>query len=381
MSPQFSLSCPQSRRAVITRSRPFMSGIVCRGLQLLLLCLLSPWVLAQAPTPVTVPTWRYDLTHAGQNTRETALTPSNVNATSFGKLFTLPVDSTVYAQPLYMPGLKMSDGLVHNVLFVATENDSIYAFDADSNLGADAHPLWQISLLTAAHGAASGATAVPYADTGSADVTPTVGVTGTPAINTSTNTMYLVAATKENGAYISRLHAINILTGAEQAGSPVNIPATVSGTGAGSSGGKVTFSPLWQNQRPAVDYYNGYVYFGYASHGDKNNWHGWLFAYDATTLKQTAVLCLTPNDIGGGVWGSGSAFPIDTSVSGGRMFVPTGNGGWSSPPFTASTNFGESVVAFTIANGALTPTDEFTAFNYASLNTRDWDQGAGGLLM
>jgi hypothetical protein len=222
---------------------------------------------------------------------------------------------------------------------------------------------------------------VPYADTGSADVAPTIGVTGTPAINSATNTMYLVAATKENGAYFSRLHAINIITGAEQSGSPVNITATVSGTGAGSSGGEVTFSPLWQNQRPAVDYYNGYVYFGYASHGDKNNWHGWLFAYDATTLKQTAVLCLTPNDIGGGVWGSGSAFPIDTSVSGGRMFVVTGNGGWSSPPFTASTDFGESVIAFNIANGKLTPTDEFTAFNYASLNTHDWDQGSGGLLM
>ncbi|WP_162601498.1 chitobiase/beta-hexosaminidase C-terminal domain-containing protein [Occallatibacter savannae] len=328
-----------------------------------------------------MPTWRYDLAHAGQNTNETALIPTNINGTSFGKLFSVPVDSTVYAQPLYMPGLKMSDGLVHNVLFVATENDSVYAFDADSNLGANNKPIWQISLLTPAHGASSGATAVPYADTGSADVAPTVGVTGTPAINSATNTMYLVAATKENGTYFSRLHAINIITGAEQSGSPVNITATVSGTGAGSSGGKVTFSPLWQNQRPAVDYYNGYVYFGYASHGDKNNWHGWLFAYDATTLKQTAVLCVTPNDIGGGVWGSGSAFPIDTSVSGGRMFVVTGNGGWSSPPFTPGTDFGESVIAFNIANGNLTPTDEFTAFNYASLNTRDWDQGSGGLLM
>ncbi|WP_162601605.1 chitobiase/beta-hexosaminidase C-terminal domain-containing protein [Occallatibacter savannae] len=321
------------------------------------------------------------MTHAGQNTNETALTPTNVNGTSFGKLFSVPVDSTVYAQPLYMPGLKMNDGLVHNVLFVATENDSVYAFDADSNLGADAHPLWQSSLLTAAHGAGSGATAVPDADTGSADVAPTIGVTGTPAINSATNTMYLVAATKENGVYFSRLHAINIITGAEQTGSPVNITATVPGTGAGSSGGQVTFSPLWQNQRPAVDYYNGYVYFGYAAHGDKNNWHGWLFAYDATTLKQTSVLCLTPNDIGGGVWGSGSAFPIDTSVSGGRMFVVTGNGGWSAPPFTASTDLGESVIAFNIANGKLTPIDEFTPFNYASLNTHDWDQGSGGLLM
>ncbi|HEX8712668.1 MAG TPA: hypothetical protein VF730_12400, partial [Terracidiphilus sp.] len=117
------------------------------------LFLFAAGVLAQTPTPVAVPTWRYDLTHAGQNTQETALNPTNVNVTSFGKLFSVSVDSTVYAQPLYIPGLKMSDGLVHNVLFVATENDSIYAFDADSNQGADAKPLWQISLLTAAHGA------------------------------------------------------------------------------------------------------------------------------------------------------------------------------------------------------------------------------------
>jgi hypothetical protein len=148
-----------------------------------LLCAwLSPWTVAQTPTAVPVLTWRYDLTHAGQNTSETALNPTNVNKSSFGKLFSLPVDSTLYAQPLYVPGLKMSDGQVHNVVFVATENDSVYAFDADSNQGADAKPIWQISLLTAAHGAGSGATAVPDADTGSADVAPTIGVTGTPAI-------------------------------------------------------------------------------------------------------------------------------------------------------------------------------------------------------
>lgn len=343
--------------------------------------MLSPGVLAQTPTPVPVPTWRYDLTHAGENTQETALTPTNVNVSSFGKLFSLTVDSTVYAQPLYLPGLTMSDGLVHNVLFVATENDSIYAFDADSNQGADAKPIWQISLLTAAYGAGAGATAVPWQDTGSPDVAPTVGITGTPAINPATNTMYVVANTKENGVYFSRLHAINIITGAEQAGSPVNISATVAGTGAGSSGGQITFSPLWQNQRTALNYYNGYVYFGYAAHGDLNAWHGWLFAYNASTLQQTAVLCLSPDDIGAGVWGSGAGMPIDTSISGGRMFVVTGNGDRSAPPFNSSTDYGESVIAFNIANGQFTPTDEFTPFDYLTENDHDWDQGSGGLLM
>ena len=129
------------------------SMIAHRFLTTAFLCTLLTSVAAQTPTAVPVLTWRYDLTHAGQNTQETALTPANVNTQTFGKLFPIPVDSTVYAQPLYVPALKMSDGLVHNVLFVATENDSIYAFDADSNGGADAKPIWQVSLLTAAYGA------------------------------------------------------------------------------------------------------------------------------------------------------------------------------------------------------------------------------------
>ena len=352
-----------------------------RLLAFALICAPFTSLVAQSPTPVPVPTWRYDLTHAGQNTQETALTPANVNTQSFGKLFSLPVDSTVYAQPLYIPGLKMSDGIVHNVLFVATENDSVYAFDADSKSGANAKPIWQVSLLTAAYGAGAGATAVPYQDTGSPDVAPTVGITGTPAINSATNTMYLVANTKENGVYFSRLHAINIINGAEQPNSPVNITATAAGTGAGSSGGQITFSPLWENQRAALNYYNGYVYFAYAAHGDLNNWHGWLFAYNATTLQQSAALCLTPNDIGGGIWGSGGGMPIDTNISGGRMFVVTGNGARSNPPFNASTDFGQSVIAFNLANGALTPTDSWTSFNYQTLNTQDWDQAGGTALM
>ena len=341
-----------------------------------------PDLPAQTPTPVPVPTWRYDLTHAGQNTQETALTPANVNVSSFGKLFSLSVDSTVYAQPLYVPGLKMSDGLVHNVLFVATENDSIYAFDADSNGGANAQPIWQVSLLTAAYGAGAGATAVPWADTGSPDVAPTIGITGTPTINPLTNTMYVVAATKENGAYFSRLHAINIFTGAEQANSPVNITATIAGTGNGSSGGQLSFSPLWENQRTALNYYNGYVYFAYGAHGDNGPWHGWLFSYNATTLAQNAVLCLSPNGSGAGIWASGAGMPIDEDSPGGRMFLVTGNGTYSSyPPFNANTELGESIVDFSLTNGGITPTDAFTSFNYELLNDHDWDLGSGGVLM
>lgn len=357
-------------------------SLLLRAVSIALLCLIAGNLTAQTPTPVPVPTWRYDLTHAGQNTQETALTPSNVNPSSFGKLFALPVDSTVYAQPLYVPGLKMGDGQIHNVLFVATENDSIYAFDADSNGGTNAKPLWQISLLTSAYGAASGAVAPPWQDNGSPDVAPTVGITGTPAIDTATNTMYVVGSTKENGAYFSRLHAINIITGKEQPNSPVNITATVSGTGNGSSGGQLAFSALWENQRPALNFYNGYVYIGYASHGDNGPWHGWLFAYNGTTMQQTDVLCLSPNGVGAGVWAAGAGLPIDTTISGGRMYVVTGNGTrTSTPPFPAGSAYGESVVAFSLANGKITPVDIFTPFNFQTLNDHDWDQGSGGLLM
>ena len=381
MTAQFRLLRSQCQSLLFAQCLGFSSAVI-RTCVWSLLFAISPLLFAQIPTPVPVTTWRYDLSHAGQNTRETALNPSNVNPNSFGKLFTLPVDSTVYAQPLYVPGLKMSDGLVHNVLFVATENDSVYAFDADSNGGSNASPLWHASLLTSAYGAASGATAVPWQDNGSPDVAPTVGITGTPAIDTATNTIFLVSSTKENGAYFSRLHAINIITGKEQPNSPVNISATVAGTGNGSSGGQLSFSALWENQRPALNFYNGYVYIGYAAHGDNGPWHGWLFAYNATTLQQTSVLCLSPNGVGAGIWAAGAGLPIDNTVSGGRMYIVTGNGTRSStPPFSASSAYGESVVAFSLASGKITPVDVFTPFNFQTLNDHDWDQGSGGLLM
>jgi len=377
------ISCssdPTERAFVTNRKATSKTEMFCRVL-LAIICATTAPLFAQTPTPVPVPTWRYDLTHAGQNTSETALTPANVNPDSFGKLFSLKVDSTVYPQPLYIPNLKMSDGQTHNVLFIATSNDTIYAFDADSNGGANASPIWKISLAGTDHGAGAGATSIPWQDTGSPDVAPTVGITGTPAIDPTTNTMFVVAATKENGTYFSRLHAINLINGAEQPNSPVEIKASVAGTGNGSAGGQLAFSPLWENQRPALDFYNGHVYIGFGAHGDNGPWHGWLFAYDATTLQQTAVLCLSPNGSGAGLWGSGAGFPIDDGAPGGRMFLATGNGTRTSPPFDAKSEYGESVVAFSLANGGLKPIDEFTPFNYQILNNHDWDLGAGGVLM
>ena len=386
----------------LSDSKPAVSAFIDKALRslvalslsaLALSCMPTAGLLAQTPTPVPVLTWRYDLTHEGQNTNETALTPANVNPTSFGKLFSVSVDSTVYSQPLYVPGLKMSDGVVHNVLFVATENDSIYAFDADSNGGSNTSALWHITLLDAAHGAGPGATAIPGSEQGIApqgDIGPTIGITGTATINPATNTMYVVGNTVENGVFFSRLHAINILTGAEQSSpavqtSPVVISATVPGTGTASSGGQLSFDPLIENQRPALDFYNGYVYIGYAAHGDIGNWHGWLFAYNATTMAQSAAFCFSPNGEGVGIWQSGAGMPIDDDATGGRMFVSTGNNGTQNdivdPTDYANGQYGESIMNFSLANGGLAPTDEFTSFNWKALDSADLDQGGGGVLM
>jgi hypothetical protein len=182
----------------------------------------------------------------------------------------------------------------------------------------------------------------------------------------------------EKGAYFSRLHAINIITGAEQSSpavqkSPVVISATVAGTGTGSSGGQLAFDPLIENQRPALDYYNGYVYIGYAAHGDIGPWHGWLFAYNATTMAQSAVLCLSPNGAGAGIWASGAGLPIDDDATGGRMFVVTGNNGTKKDtpptiPHLRMRNLARASSTFSLANGGLTPTDAFTSFNSKTLD-------------
>jgi hypothetical protein len=236
-------------------------------------------------------TWRYDNTHQGQNTQETVLTPTNVNTNTFGKLFTLTVDGQVYAQPLYVANLTIN-GATHNVIFIADEHDTVYAFDADSNGGTNSAPLWQASMLSTAHGATSGATTVPYTDvqSGAGDIHPEIGITSTPVIDLSNNTLFVLAKSKENGNYYQRLHALNILTGNEQPGSPTALTASVTGSGSGSSGGTLAFSSLWQNSRSALGLFNGNIYIAFGSHGDDGPWHGWVLVYNETTLARTAAI-------------------------------------------------------------------------------------------
>ncbi len=312
----------------------------------------------------------------GQNLNETILTPANVNPQQFGKLFTYAVDGYVYAQPLIKRNVAIAGKGTHDVVFVATEHDSVYAFDANSNQGANAQPLWHTSFINPANGF----TSVLSEDVGTSDIMPEVGITGTPVIDASTNTLFVVAKTKEVSGgttrFVQRLHALDIGSGAEKFGGPVVIDPSVRGTGDGNDGhGNVTFNALRQNQRAALSLINGVVYITWAGHADIPPFHGWIVGYDAKTLKQVMVFNDTPNGGEGGVWMSGGKIAADKS---GNLYVVTGNGDFNAN--TGGTNYGESVLRLS-TNGALKVTDYFTPFDYARLNQTDLDLGSGGMLI
>ena len=339
---------------------------------------------AQAQTNVV--TQHNDIARTGQNLNETILTPANVNSNTFGKLFSYSIDGQAYAQPLYVAGVRMGSGTVqagttHNVVFVATQHDSVYAFDADSNGGSNASPLWKITLLDSAHGAGSGATTVPNGDVGTDDINPEIGITATPVIDTASNTIYVVGKTKENGNYFQRLHALDITTGAEKSGSPVTLAAQVNGNGNGSSGGVLRFDAKLENNRAGLLLLNGIVYIAFAAHGDQGPYHGWILAYDAATLRQTSVFCATPNGAASGIWMSGAGLTADT-INSGRLFVATGNGAFNAgPPYNSSMNYGDDLIRLETSGGGMSVSDQFTAFNQQYLSNLDLDLGSGGVLL
>ena len=320
-------------------------------------------------------TYHYDSTRAGVNTYETMLTTSNVNSTTFGKKFTLPVVGAVYAQPLYVPNVAIPGMGTHNVLYVATANDSLYAFDADSNTGDNAAPLWQVSMIDMAHGAASRATVVYSSDLGCPDISPTYGITSTPVIDLTTGTIYLVANSIENGENIYRLHALDITSGAEKSGSPVVITASVTGTGDGSVAGILTFDPTHHLNRAALLLTGGNVYIGFGSHCDSSPWHGWLFSYNGASLAQNGVFVTTPNGGMGGIWMSGSGVAADAS---GNLYLATGNGTFDTTNVPA-TELGDSIIKLKASNLALL--DYFTPYNQLNMDNGDLDLGSGGVLL
>jgi hypothetical protein len=262
-------------------------------------------------------TFRNDGFRTGQNLFETVLTPSTVKPGAFGRLFTNPVDGMVYAQPLYVPTVEMADG-THNVVYVATELDSVYAFDADQPGPA----LWHTSFINAINGI----TAVPSSDLGRGDLVPWIGITATPVIDPDSQTLYVLSKeklTKPSVSYRQRLHALDIATGLEKFGGPVTITATVTGNGVGNVGGVISFDPLKQNDRSALTLVNGIVYLSFASHCDFGPYHGWILGYNASTLARSIVYNATPNGSDGGIWQSGCGLGVDTN---GDLIAISGNG-------------------------------------------------------
>jgi hypothetical protein len=316
-------------------------------------------------------TYHNDNMRTGQNLSETVLTPSNVNQATFGKLFSYQLDGMAFASPLYVPNVTIPGQGVHNVVYVATEHDSLYAFDAD---GLTSTPLWQKSFINPA----AGVTTVPAIDTGEVgDIPNEIGITSTPVIDPATNTIYLVAKTKEvvggTTTYPQRLHALDITTGAEKFGGPVVIQASVPGTGVGSQGGTLTFDSLRENQRTALLLVNGIIYFGFSSHGDVEPFHGWLLGYNKTTLQRVMVFCSTPNGDDGGIWMSGDGAAADST---GSIYLITGDGLFDAD--TGGVDYGDSYLRM---NPSGTVLDYFAPHNEGTLDEGNLDLGSGGALL
>jgi hypothetical protein len=313
--------------------------------------------------------YKYDGGITGQNLKETALTLSNVNQSTFGKLFSYTLDGQSYSQPLYVSSVPISGG-IHNVAYVATEHDTVYAFDAD---GAASGPFWSVNFTDQANGV----TTIPAADVGGGGpITPEVGITSTPVIDGNSGTIYVLVATKENGNYFHRLHALDILNGHEKFGGPVTIQATVSGTGSDSVNGQISFDTAFQLQRSALLLSNGVVYIAWASYNDIGPYHGWIMGYDASTLAQVRAWNATPNGQRGGIWMSGSPLSVDSA---GNLFVIVGNGTFDADQ--GGVDYGDSFLKLVPSASTFTVSDYFTPFNQSTLALNDIDVGSCGLTL
>jgi hypothetical protein len=317
---------------------------------------------------VNVTTYKYDSARTGQNVRETILSPASVSGGNFHRIFTASLDGYVYAQPLYVSGLNgvaggMS-GKAYDVVFTVTEHDSVYALDADSTNPAGSI-LWHHTYL----GAGEAPVSAP-ADISCGDLVPEVGITSTPVIDINSSTMYFVTKSKEaNNSLVQRLHAISLLDGSEKFGGPI----TIEGQTPDST---VRFDALRQFNRAALLLDAGKVIIGWASHCDVQPYHGWVMAYDSSTLKQLAVFTTTPNGSEGGVWMSGGGIAADAQH---RIFFSTGNGDYDG---AANQDYADTILRLDPqSNGEFKVGDWFTPWNQKSLDDRDLDLGAGGLLL
>ena len=331
-------------------------------------------VAATANAQTSVLTYHNDNARTGQNITETVLTPSNVNSNQFGRLFSQAVDGDVYAQPLYVSKLDSAGHGARNVVFIATEADSLYAFDADSASGADAGVLWRVSLLDAAHGAAPGATPVDGRhDLRCGGIVPAVGVTATPVIDPARKTLYVESFSKENDAFTHRLHALDLATGAERKGSPVLVTAHVGGAGQAD----IQFDPLRELGRAGVLLSHDRVYLSYGSSCDKPRYQGWVLAYDAATLADRGSFATAREHGKAAIWMSGAAPAADSQ---GNVFLATGDG-WFDGAVTPPRELGDSILKITPHGLQLTLSDYFTPYNQLLLSHHDGDLGSGGVLL
>ncbi|MGB8770741.1 MAG: PQQ-binding-like beta-propeller repeat protein [Candidatus Korobacteraceae bacterium] len=333
--------------------------------------------------PTDVVTYHYNAGRLGLNSLETTLTTSNVNSSSFGKLGLYPVDGKVDAQPLYLNQLNVQ-GNLHNTLFVVTENDSVYAFDADT--GAQ---LWRVSAL--------GPGETPSDDHGCSQITPQIGITDTPVIDRQqgpNGAIYFVAMTKDSSQnYHQRLHALDLTTGAELFGGPKEIQATYPGSGDGSQGGQVIFAPGQYAERAGLleyalrlDVRDNYVtiYIAFTSHCDYRPYTGWLMAYDGSTLAQKSVLNLTPNGNEGAIWMAGAGLAADTA---GNVYFLDANGTFdttlNSRGFPVNGDYGNSFikVSSSTIQGGLAVDDYFAMHNTVQESNADEDLGSGGTMV
>ncbi len=332
--------------------------------------------LQPTPTPQThtnVLTYRNDTLRTGQNLTETVLTTTNVKSSSFGKLFSVSVDGKVDAQPLYVSQLTIPANGTRFVVYAATEHDSVYAFDATSG-----QVFWQVSLL--------GAGESPSDDHGCGQVTPEIGITATPVIDLtagSHGTIYLLAMSKDaTGSYHHRLHALDITTGQEEFGAPVEIAASFPGTGDNSSNGQVIFDPQQYKSRPGLLLLNGVLYTGWGSHCDSRPYTGWLLAYDRLTLQQVGVFNFAPNGSEAALWNSGGGIVGDPAT--GRVFVSVANGSFDTTldanAFPSGGDFGNAFVRLNLSGGRFVAEDYWTMSNTVSESSQDEDLGSGGVI-
>jgi hypothetical protein len=338
---------------------------------------------------ISVVTQHNDNTRAGLNNLELVLTASNVNTSTFGKLFTMAIDDQVFAQPLMVGNLAIGSGN-HNVLFVATVNNTVYAYDGDNGTLYWKNNYTQTGMRPANSTDMSSTWCTPYTD-----FNYNIGIVGTPVIDTTTGTVYFVARSTDGNQFVQYLHAVNIINGNEQSGSPVAISASVPGSGDGSVSNVVSFDPRRNNQRQGLVLVNGVVYISFASHCDWNPYHGWILGYNAQTLQQQTVYNDTPDGENGGIWESGMGVAADVqgnlyvvtgngTVGQGNLFTSSGNGTDENSPNpnpADPTDRGESAMKLTSSGSGLQISSYFTPTNYLNLNINDLDYGVMGTLL